>query len=579
MPSPFDRVFLGDVVTAGQVLRHGWVALRGETVAALGQGEPPPAHDVADHAGCLILPGLVDGHMHTASSIGWPGIEGATRSAAAGGVTTCVDMPYDVPHAVTTAALLADKIGWVERTAHVDMALYGTIAKHGGVDAIAGLAEAGVSAFKLSTYEYDAVRFPRIDHPTMLAAFRRDRQDRPARRGIHNEDQELVLRLTADAQAPPGRTRSDHACPHPPAAGREHGRPRDLRDGAGNRLPTCTSRIASIARGFDMAAACSASMEGAKTSGEACIQYLCMTEEDLVRLEGFGKCNPPFRTAAEVERVWQRLLAGQGRLCLDRPRALAARSGRSYARRHLRSRGAGLTGLQSFAPLDVHPAGRARPAADPDGAPTAPSGRPEVPRTVPARRAPSAIGADCRPAWCWNAARFTFDEADDPGPARDARWSPYHGRADAGPRRRHLCSADGCIWDGTSRCTPEAGDRPLRPAPAPRHLSRGRLSHVPYPAHRRRPDGAQPARRRPRAASWRRMLALLEQCGGGRGAQLVVFPELAFTTFFPRWPMDRDSPELDSPASRRRCRTRKGAAAVRPGARARRRASTWAMPS
>jgi allantoinase len=48
-------------------------------------------------------------------------------------VTTCVDMPYDVPHPVTDAGKLADKIGWVERTAHVDMALYGTILKTGGV--------------------------------------------------------------------------------------------------------------------------------------------------------------------------------------------------------------------------------------------------------------------------------------------------------------------------------------------------------------------------------------------------------------------------------------------------------------
>ena len=47
-------------------------------------------------------------------------------------------MPYDVPHPVTDAGVLAEKIGWVQRTAHVDMALYGTIRKTGGVDAIAG---------------------------------------------------------------------------------------------------------------------------------------------------------------------------------------------------------------------------------------------------------------------------------------------------------------------------------------------------------------------------------------------------------------------------------------------------------
>ena len=46
-----------------------------------------------------------------------------------------------------------------------------------------------------------------------------------------------------------------------------------------------------------------------------------------------------------------------------------------------------------------------------------------------------------------------------------------------------------------------------------------------------------------RAATLARLIALLEQAAA-KGAKLVVFPELAFTTFFPRWPMDRDSPEL-----------------------------------
>ncbi len=200
MSAAFDRVIIGDVVTGDTVIPRGYVAVRGETIAAIGEGAPPPAGEIVDHSGKLILPGLVDGHMHTSSSTGWPGIESATKSAAAGGVTTCVDMPYDVPHPVTDAAILADKIGWVERTAHVDMALYGTITKTGGVGAIPGLAAAGISAFKLSTYEYDAVRFPRIDHPTMLAAFREiAKTGLPV--AIHNEDQELVEMLTAQARA------------------------------------------------------------------------------------------------------------------------------------------------------------------------------------------------------------------------------------------------------------------------------------------------------------------------------------------------------------------------------------------
>jgi len=291
----FDRVIIGDLVGTDRVLRDGYVAVRGEIIAAIGQGAPPPAVETLDHRGRLILPGLVDGHMHTASAIGWGGIEGATRSAAAGGVTTCADMPYDVPHPVTDAGKLADKIGWVERTAHVDMALYGTILKTGGVAAIPELAAGGISAFKLSTYEYDAVRFPRIDHPTMVEAFAAiARTGLPV--AVHNEDQELVERLTAEARAA-GRTEAIMHCrTRPPLAETmadleifEIG----LQTGAHVHIAH-----SSLARGFALAEIFRGM--GMQATGEACIQYLCMTEDDLVRLGGRGKCNPPFRTASEV---------------------------------------------------------------------------------------------------------------------------------------------------------------------------------------------------------------------------------------------------------------------------------------
>ena len=79
----------------------------------------------------------------------------------------------------------------------------------------------------------------------------------------------------------------------------------------------------SVARGFAIAQSFRAM--GAQATGEACIQYLCMTEDDLVRLGGRGKCNPPFRTAAEIEANVGGDGGGDGRLCLDRPRALAGR--------------------------------------------------------------------------------------------------------------------------------------------------------------------------------------------------------------------------------------------------------------
>ena len=443
-PSAFDRVFLGDVVAPAGLIADGYVAIRGETIAAIGQGQPPPAQEVVDHRGRLILPGLVDGHMHTGSSIGFPGIAGATRSAAAGGVTTCVDMPYDVPHSIHSAALLEDKIGWVNRTAHVDMALYGTIRKTGGLDAIAELAAAGISAFKLSTYEYDAVRFPRIDHPTMVEAF-----TRIARTGlpvaVHNEDQELVESLSAAAVAAGNTSAIWHARTRPPLAETmadleifEIG----LQTGAHVHIAH-----SSLARGLDLAQAYRGM--GMMATGEACIQYLCMTEDDLVRLGGRGKCNPPFRSAAEVELLWAALLDGRAtNVSTDHAPWPADRKSSA----NIFECGAGLTGLQSFAPLMFT-------LLDERGLP------PGVMATYcaerPARlhglsnKGSIRLGADADLV-VLERTRTRFDQADiEDRP--EMRWSPYHGR-EMRARVAETVLRGRTIWDGAQvLATPGTG--------------------------------------------------------------------------------------------------------------------------
>ncbi len=435
MSTPYDRVFLGDLVTPAGPIPGGYIAVRGETIAAIGRGEPPPALQTHDHRGRTILPGLVDGHMHTGSSLGFPGIEGATRAAAAGGVTTCVDMPYDVPNSIHTRALLEEKIGWVNRTAHVDVALYGTIRKHGGLDDIEALADGGITAFKLSTYEYDPVRFPRIDHPTMVQAFARiARTGLPV--AVHNEDQELVERLTADARAAGQTQPLMHARTRPPLA-------ETMADLEIFEIGLATGahvHIAhsSLARGFDLAESFRAM--GMQASGETCIQYLCMTEDDLVRLGGRGKCNPPFRTRAEVEAVWDRLLAGKvSNVSTDHAPWPADRK-RSA---DIFACGAGLTGLQSFAPLMFTllaerklPLGlMARYCAE----------SPARLHGLYPRKGALVLGADAD-LLVMEEAEHSFDEAaivDRP----EMRWSPYHGRRMRG-RVAATVLRGVPVWDG-----------------------------------------------------------------------------------------------------------------------------------
>ena len=437
MSEPFDRVFVGDVVTADTILRDGFIAARGETIAAIGQGAPPAAKETLDYHGKLVLPGLVDGHMHTSSAIGWAGIEGATRSAAAGGVTTCCDMPYDVPHPVTDAGRLADKIGWVSRTAHVDMALYGTITKTGGVEAIPELAAGGISAFKLSTYEYDAVRFPRIDHPTMLAAFRAIAgTGLPV--SIHNEDQELVETLTAKARAAGKTEPIMHCRTRPPVA--ETMADLEIFEMALETGAHVHIAHSSLARGFEIAA--TFRNMGAQATGEACIQYLCMTEDDIIRLGGRGKCNPPFRSASEIARMWEALLADRiAYVSTDHAPWPIERKTLS----DIFACGAGLIGLQSFAPLmftllderGLSPTLMATYCAE----------RSARMHGLWPRKGAIRVGSDCDLV-VLEQGDFMFDEGaivDRP----ELRWSPYHGRR---MRARVVATVlrAALIWDGAT---------------------------------------------------------------------------------------------------------------------------------
>jgi allantoinase len=436
--APYDLVLLGDVVVPDRVVRGGYVAVRGGTIAAIGEGVPPPATRMVDYRGRLMMPGLVDGHMHTSSSTGWPGIEGATRSAAAGGVTTVCDMPYDVPNPVTTAAIFADKVAHVERLAHVDMALYATIKKTGGADDISALAEAGASAFKVSTYEYDAHRFPRIDHPTMLAAFA-EIATTGLMVAVHNEDQELVVKLTEAAKAAGNTSPIWHCRTRPPIT--ETMADLEIFEMALETGAHVHIAHSSLARGFELARLYRS--QGARTSGEACIQYLCMTEEDIVRLQGFGKCNPPFRSAAEVERMWGAVNAGiVDYVSTDHapwPKPKKEYTGDIFAV------GAGLTGMQSFAPLmytllaerGLEPTEMAKLCAQ----------QPARFHGLDPKKGSITLGADADVV-VLETGDFVFDERVIQD-REDARWSPYHGRAmRARVAATWLRGAE--IWDGSA---------------------------------------------------------------------------------------------------------------------------------
>ena len=112
MAPPFDLFFANAQVVTEQAVVRGGVAVDGGTIAEVVEGDGAvEAREVVDLGGKLLLPGLVDGHVHfnQPGRDHWEGYRTGTMAAAAGGVTTVLEMPLNSTPPTTSAAMLALK--------------------------------------------------------------------------------------------------------------------------------------------------------------------------------------------------------------------------------------------------------------------------------------------------------------------------------------------------------------------------------------------------------------------------------------------------------------------------------------
>src|SRR5918999_72802 len=301
-----DLVIRGRVVLSGAEPAAGQLAVAGGRIAAVaGPGAPLSGRREIDCGDALLLPGVVDAHVHTSSSAE-EGIAACTRAAAAGGVTTVIDMPYDHDRMVAAPDAFAAKADQVEREAVVDVGLWATVPPSGPLDHVATLVEAGACAFKMSTFDTDPRRFPRVPDDQLLAAFQAiGRAGGLA--GGHSENDEIVRAGIARLRAAGRGDAPAHAESRPPVA--ETGaiaRCLELARAAGVRLHLCHVTI-----GGGVEPARRARADGVDVSVETCPHYLLLDEAELARRGGEAKINPPLRARAEVEALWRLLAAGQ----------------------------------------------------------------------------------------------------------------------------------------------------------------------------------------------------------------------------------------------------------------------------
>jgi allantoinase len=248
--------------------------------------------DHHDYGDALLLPGAVDVHVHT-RSYAEEGIERCTRAAAAGGVTTIVDMPYDAAGPVDSLAAFEAKVDDVRREAVIDVALWATVPPRGPIEEVQDLVDAGAAAFKLSTFETHPQRFPRIPDAQLLRAF-----EAIARAGglagVHAENDEIVRAgIAAEQAAGHGEDPLAHARSRPPIAEHEAiARCLELARATGVRLHICH---VSTPRGVELVT--QARRDGVDVSAETCPHYLLLDERELLARGGDAKINPPLRAA------------------------------------------------------------------------------------------------------------------------------------------------------------------------------------------------------------------------------------------------------------------------------------------
>lgn len=343
----YDLVIRGRIVLPGRVLDDGYVASRGGRIAAIGiGGDPPPSRSTVGAEGCYVLAGIVDTHVHTRSEPA-EGITRCTTSAVAGGVTTIVDMPFDMPAAVPDLETFQQKIKGIAAEAVGDVALYGTIRKEGGLDEIERIAGAGACAFKVATCEAHPVRFPRIPDGEMLEAFRRiSRTGLPV--AVHCENQDIVDRGIAEARRAGSVGPVAHGRSRPPISETEAvARVLELAASAGVRVHIVH---ASVPRSFDLVQRYRA--EGVQATAETCIQYLVLDEDAMERLGPLGKINPPLRGRNEVAALWRYLAAQRiDQVTSDHAPWTLARKGN---REDIFEAPSGAPGVETLLPLLFH---------------------------------------------------------------------------------------------------------------------------------------------------------------------------------------------------------------------------------
>ncbi|MFG2946950.1 allantoinase AllB [Streptomyces adustus] len=291
-------------VVAPEGTRAASVAVRAGRITAVlpYDAEVPSGARLVDLGDDVLLPGLVDTHVHVndPGRTEWEGFWTATRAAAAGGITTLVDMPLNSLPPTTTVEHLRTKQRVAADKAHVDVGFWGG-ALPDNVEDLRPLHDAGVFGFKAFLSPSGVDEFPHLDRDRLghslaeIAGF-------GGLLIVHAEDPHHL-----DAAPQRGGPRyADFLA----------SRPRDAEDSAVAALVAEAKRLDARVHVLHLSSAdalpliAAAKAEGVRVTVETCPHYLTLTAEEVPDGASAFKCCPPIREAANQDLLWRALADG-----------------------------------------------------------------------------------------------------------------------------------------------------------------------------------------------------------------------------------------------------------------------------
>lgn len=301
-----DRLVTG----GGGATGAGTVRVEGGRIVGVEAGRRGGDGVVIDVGGLVVMPGVIDAHVHVnePGRTEWEGFASAGRAAAAGGVTTMVVMPLNCsPVATTREALLAEARAAAGACA-VDFGFWGGVVP-GNAGELAALWDAGVLGFKCFLVHSGIDEFPnstRADLEKALGVLR-GLKEGGAVLLAHAEAPEVIDAARAGSGLD-ARPRSYGAYLASRPAGAEV-RAIEMMVGlcreSGSRV-----HIVHVATGEALPLLRAARGEGLAISAETCPHYLAFAAEEIGEGRTEFKCAPPIRGKAERERLWEGLKSG-----------------------------------------------------------------------------------------------------------------------------------------------------------------------------------------------------------------------------------------------------------------------------